>query len=139
MIRAKHNGREFSYELIPGETIHERLSAEFDLDPTRLKLLCKGKNYSSVLPASATAQLIEQCRDGAVVMVMGTPRSQQLDRPLSLLERASRLVARTPPFAVVKTRARDLFLGVLSWSWLFISSAFMKKRRRGGAAAGQPP
>ena len=57
-------------ELLPGETLHDRLSGELDVDPARIKLVCKGHNYSSVLPATATEQLVELCRGGAVVMVI---------------------------------------------------------------------
>jgi hypothetical protein len=32
-----------------------------DIAPERMKLLCCGKNFSSVLPATATAQLAARC------------------------------------------------------------------------------
>ena len=131
MIRARYGGRELVLELSPGETLHERLSAELDIDPARLKLVCKGQNYSSVLPATATEQLVELCRGGAVVMVMGTPRSRQLDRPRTLREHAARIIAplRGLSLAAVALGARERFAGLLSFFWLFVTSAFTKRRR----------
>ena len=138
-IRARYAGKELLFELAPGQTLHERLSTELDIDPVRLKLLCKGKNYSSVLPATATAQLIAHCREGAVVTVMGTPHAHQLDRPISLRERIAKIVS-TLSVAGVATWAHDLLVGVLSWVWLFVTSIFVVRKplppaRRGG---GQP-
>ena len=130
MIRARYGGRELVLELLPGETLHDRLSGELDVDPARIKLVCKGHNYSSVLPATATEQLVELCRGGAVVMVMGTPRSRQLDRPLTLREHATRIIAplRGLSFVAVALGVREWLVGLLSFSWLFISSAFTKRR-----------
>ena len=79
LLNVKYKGGLHHVAVPDGSSAHEVLSRKFGIPFERIKLVAKGKAYTGCLPQTTTDMLLELCRDGTAIMLIGTPVAEQLD------------------------------------------------------------
>uniref|UniRef100_A0A7S3NPE4 Ubiquitin-like domain-containing protein n=1 Tax=Aureoumbra lagunensis TaxID=44058 RepID=A0A7S3NPE4_9STRA len=77
MILVKFGKEVDALPIDENDNIHSIIAKRFDIPIQRLNLICRGRKYAE----GTREELIELCKYGNYILVLGTPIKDQLDEP----------------------------------------------------------